>query len=178
VNGRKSVTLSGRLRNSTIFRCAKNRDSNSPRRKLPERVTDLSSGLIVHQEAPPAGPPVVLTRLFSNRGMKSCRFFPLTLWRLPQGQFVRNFCALGRILTISARCKGTGGLPLRISQAMLSGGSQSGAFCEHCSSPKNCAAILVELRSSRIGCRSYGRFEGADRQCPPSAAIAITAERS
>ncbi len=73
MNGRKSVTLSGRLRNSTIFRCAKNRDSNSPRRKLPERATDLSSGLIVHREAPPAGPPEVLTRLSSVLAQGRCR---------------------------------------------------------------------------------------------------------
>ncbi len=34
-----------------------------------------------------------------------------------------------------SRCEGAAGLPLRINQAMLSGGNQSGAFCEQCSSP-------------------------------------------
>jgi hypothetical protein len=49
--------------------------------------------------------------------------------------------------------------PCRINRAMLSGGNQSGALCEDCSSPNFFAQRkMVEFRSSRIGCRSYGRF--------------------
>ncbi len=86
MNGRKSVTLSGRLRNSTIFRCAKNWDSNSPRRKLPERVTDLSSGLIVHRKAPPAVPLEVLTYLFFLFRYGGFRAFPDRLGTAVHGQ--------------------------------------------------------------------------------------------
>jgi hypothetical protein len=48
VNGRKLPALSGLLRNSTIFRFAKNWDSDSARRKLPEMMKSLSRGLMVH----------------------------------------------------------------------------------------------------------------------------------
>jgi len=51
VNGRKLFTRAWLLRNSTIFRFAKNRDSDSARRKLQARVKSLSSDLIVHGAA-------------------------------------------------------------------------------------------------------------------------------
>jgi hypothetical protein len=54
VNGRKLAIASGLLRNSTIFRFAKNWDSDSARRKPPEAMTSLSSGLIVHTRFQPA----------------------------------------------------------------------------------------------------------------------------
>lgn len=46
-NGRKLRRVFGLLRNSTIFRCAKNRDSNSPRRKPPKTRLRKQRGLIV-----------------------------------------------------------------------------------------------------------------------------------
>ena len=49
-NGRKLPALSGLLRNSTIFRFAKNWDSDSARRKLPERAGSLSNGPIVPEK--------------------------------------------------------------------------------------------------------------------------------
>jgi hypothetical protein len=48
VNGRKLSLRFGLLRNSTIFRCAKNWDSDSARRLPPKRRESLSSGPIVH----------------------------------------------------------------------------------------------------------------------------------
>jgi len=53
VNGRKLFIISGLLRNSTIFRFAKNRDSDSApvcrtSRKPPEMMKSLSCDLIVH----------------------------------------------------------------------------------------------------------------------------------
>jgi len=48
------------------------------------------------------------------------------------------------------------------------GVGRAGGFCEHCPSPKNCAAILVELRSSRRARRSNGRFAGANNQLRPA----------
>jgi hypothetical protein len=51
-DGRKPVPFCGLLRNSTIFRCAKNRDSNSPRRKPPQNGTGLSSDLTVIDPQP------------------------------------------------------------------------------------------------------------------------------
>jgi hypothetical protein len=44
---RKPAPLGGLLRNSTIFRCAKNWDSDSARRELPSSGAGLSSGLKV-----------------------------------------------------------------------------------------------------------------------------------
>ena len=52
-NGRKFCALTGLLRNSTIFRCAKNWDSDNPRRKLPVSAQNLSSDLIVLHPPPP-----------------------------------------------------------------------------------------------------------------------------
>ena len=54
-NGRKLPALSGLLRNSTIFRVAKNWDSDSApvcrtSRKLPERAGSLSNGPIVPEK--------------------------------------------------------------------------------------------------------------------------------
>jgi hypothetical protein len=46
---------------------------------------------------------------------------------------------------------------LRDNQAALKFAGIFGAFCEHCSSPENCAAILVELRSSRKCRQTCGR---------------------
>ncbi|MBP6701729.1 MAG: hypothetical protein KA135_10795, partial [Halioglobus sp.] len=60
MNGRKLPIIFGLLRNSTIFRCAKNSDSHSARRKPPKMMESLSRGLIVHRGAPPAGPPSIL----------------------------------------------------------------------------------------------------------------------
>jgi len=56
VNGRKLFIISGLLRNSTIFRFAKNWDSDSARRKLPEMMKSLSRGLIVHRGDHPRRP--------------------------------------------------------------------------------------------------------------------------
>ena len=58
VNGRKLPLGFGLLRNSTIFRCAKNWDSDSARRKLPKPRGSLSSGLIVHNTCYPTHPPI------------------------------------------------------------------------------------------------------------------------
>ena len=46
-NGCKISAGSGLLRNSTIFRCAKNSDSDSARRQPPEAADILSGTLIV-----------------------------------------------------------------------------------------------------------------------------------
>jgi hypothetical protein len=46
--------------------------------------------------------------------------------------------------------------------------SFSGAFCEHCSSPKNCAAILVELRSSPKMMGGLRPFNGRPRLASPT----------
>jgi len=55
-DGRKRVVDAGLLRNSTIFRCAKNWDSGSARRKLPASTTRYSCGPIVpvRPRQPPA----------------------------------------------------------------------------------------------------------------------------
>ena len=53
LNDRRVSRRSGLLRNSTIFRCAKNWDSNSARRKPPERRETLSRDLIVQQPRQP-----------------------------------------------------------------------------------------------------------------------------
>ncbi|MBP6700186.1 MAG: hypothetical protein KA135_03005 [Halioglobus sp.] len=56
MNGRKLPIIFGLLRNSTIFRCAKNSDSNSARRKLPKMMESLSCDLIVHQATAATNP--------------------------------------------------------------------------------------------------------------------------
>jgi hypothetical protein len=58
VNGRKLSIIFGLLRNSTIFRYAKNSDSDSARRKLPKMMESFSSGPIIHRPPRPNSPHI------------------------------------------------------------------------------------------------------------------------
>jgi hypothetical protein len=76
VNGRKLSSIFGLLRNSTIFRCAKNSDSNSARRKPPKMLESLSRGLIVHQSLASTSPYIECGSRLLVSGFRS--------WPLPK----------------------------------------------------------------------------------------------
>jgi len=129
VNGRKPTGPAGLLRNSTIF-AAQKLGLDQCSQKAPGGTGWL--------EQRPDGSPA----------------FPQPLPHFdinPTSTPVSSLLLANSDVAISNRSEADVGQSPRKHQVTLGTFNQFGAFCEHCPSPKNCAAFFVELRSSRIG---------------------------
>ena len=135
VNGRKLSSIFGLLRNSTIFRCAKNSGLEQCSQKAPENAGKLKqrpdcSHRPCHQQP---------SHRVWFRGLRS-QVSGLSLW--PRPLWTCSVVGLWR--------RGC-----RKNQATLCGIDNPGAFCEHCSSPNF-------LRSKKwSSCAAAGVVDGA-----------------